>query len=213
MIKGSNLVFQNVDLLDYKLHRVRLRRGESCIKSPKWLLHKEATINLIKLFMVEEGTRGGIWQAIHRYAKANNKYMENYDKDIISSYLMYLDANNLYGWAMSQKLPVNSFKWVKHLSKFNEVFIRNYDKTNDKGYFLEVDFDYPKNLFDLHKELPFLAERKKVNKVEKLICNTEDKEKYVMHIKVLKQVLNHGLVLKKVHRVINLVKTIHRYEY
>ena len=123
MIKGSNLVFQNVDLLDYKLHRVRLRRGESCIKSPKWLLHKEATINLIKLFMVEEGTRGGIWQAIHRYAKANNKYMKNYDKDIISSYLMYLDANNLYGWTMSQKLPINGFKWVKksRLLRFNET--------------------------------------------------------------------------------------------
>ena len=68
---------------------------------------------------VEKGTRGGIYQAIHRYAKANNKYMKNYDKDIISSYLIYLDANNLYGWAMSQKLPVNGFKWVKNLSKFN----------------------------------------------------------------------------------------------
>ena len=70
------------------------------------------------------------------------------------------------------------------------------------GYFLEVDVDYPKKLFDLHKDLPFLPERKKVNKVEKLICNIEDKEKYVMHIKVLKQALNHGLVFKKVHRVI-----------
>ena len=154
------------------------------------------------LLIVEKGTRGGICQAIHRYAKANNKYMKNYDKDIISSYLMYLDANNLYGWAMSQKLPVNGFKWIKNLSKFNEIFIRNYDENSDKGYFLEVDVDYPKKLFDLHKDLPFLPERKKVNKVEKLICNIEDKEKYVMHIKVLKQALNHGLVLKKVHRVI-----------
>ena len=75
------------------------------------------------LLMVEKGTRGGICQAIHRYAKANNKYMKNYDKDIISSYLMYLDANNLYGWAMSQKLPVNGFKWVEKLSRFNEIFI------------------------------------------------------------------------------------------
>ena len=115
---------------------------------------------------------------------------------------MYLDANNLYGWAMYQKLRVNGFKWVKSLSKFNEIFIRNYDENSDKGYFLEVDVDYPKKLFDLHKDLPFLPERKKVNKVEKLICSIEDKEKYVMHIKVLKQALNHGLVLKKVHRVI-----------
>ena len=110
---------------------------------------------------------------------------------------MSLDVNNLYRWAMSQKLPVNGFKWVEKLSKFNEILIRNYDEDSDKGYFLEVDADYPKKLFDLHKDLPFLPERKKVNKVEKLICNIEDKEKYVMHIKVLKQALNHGLVLKK----------------
>ena len=123
--------------------------------------------------------------------------MKNYGKDIISSYLMYLNSNNLYGWAMSQKLPVNGFKWAKKLSKFNETFIRNYDENRDQGYFLEVDVEYPKELFDLHKDLPFLPESKKVNKVEKLICSIEDKEKYVMHIKVLKQALNHGLVLKK----------------
>ena len=120
---------------------------------------------------------------------------------------MYLDANNLYGWAMSQKLLVNGFKWAKHLSKFNEIFIRNYNENSDIGYFLEVDIDYLKKFFNgivftLHKDLPFLPERKKVNKVEKLICSIEDKEKYVMHIRVLKQALNHGLVLRKVHRVI-----------
>ena len=164
----------------------------------------ELLTDIDMLLMVEKGTRGGICQAIHRYAKANNKYMKNYDKDIISSYLMYLDANNLYGWAMSQKLPVNGFKWVEksRLSRFNEIFIKNYNENSDKGYFLEIDIHYLKKLFDLHKDLPFLPERKKVNKVEKLICNIEDKEKYVMHIKVLKQALNHGLVLKKVHRVI-----------
>ena len=103
---------------------------------------------------------------------------------------------------MSQKLPANGFKWVEKLSRFNEIFIRNYDENSDKGYFLEWDVDYPKKLFNLHKDLPFLPERKKVNKVEKLICNIEDKEKYVMHIKVLKEALNHGLVLKTAHRVI-----------
>ena len=154
------------------------------------------------LLMVEEGTRGGICQAIHRHANANNKYMKNYNKDVISSYLMYLDANNFYGWVMPQKLPVKDFKWVKNLSKLNKDFIKNYDENSDKGYFLEVDIDYPKELFNLHKDLPFLPERKKANKVEKLICSIEDKEKYVMHISVLKQALNHGLVLRKVHRVI-----------
>ena len=68
---------------------------------------------------------------------------------------MYLDANNLYRWAMSQKLPVNGFKWVEHLSKFNEIFIRNCDENSDKGYFLEIDIDYPKELFNLHKDLLF----------------------------------------------------------
>ena len=128
------------------------------------------------LLMIKKGSRGRIFQAIHRYAKTNNKYMKNYDKYIISSYLMYLDANNLYGWAMSQKIPVNGFKWVEksRLSKFNEIFIKNYEENSDKGYFFEVDVDYTKKLFNLHKDLPFLPDRKKVNKIEKLICNAED---------------------------------------
>ena len=98
------------------------------------------------LLMVEEGIRDRIFQAIHRYAKANNKYMKNYVKRIISSYLMYLDANNLYEWAMSQKLPVNGFKWIKRLSKFDELFIKNYDENSDKGYILDVDVEYPKKI-------------------------------------------------------------------
>ena len=125
--------------------------------------------------------------------------MKNYDKDIISSYLMYLDANNLYGWAMSQKLPVNGFKWVNKLLRFNEIFIKNYSKNSNTRYFLEVDIDHLKKLFALHKDLPFLPESKKVNNVEKLVCSVEDKEKYVMHIRVLKQALNRGLVSRKVH--------------
>ena len=106
---------------------------------------------------------------------------------------------------MSQKLPVNVFKWVKQkkLSKFNEDFIRNYDENSNKGYFLEVDIDYPKESYNLHKDLRFLPERKKVEKVEKLICSVENKEKYVIHIRALKQGLNHRLKLKKVHRVIH----------
>ena len=116
------------------------------------------------LLMVEKGIRGGICHAIHRCAKAINKYMKNYDKNIESSYLMCLDANNLYGWRMSQKLPVNGFKWIKNLSNFNENFIKNYDENSDKGYILEVDVEYPKNLFNLHMDLPFLTERKKIEK-------------------------------------------------
>ena len=154
--------------------------------------------------MIEKGIRSGICQATLRYAKANNKYMKNYNKDIESSYIEYLDANNLYVWAMSQKLPLKGFKWVKQkeLSKFNEEFIKKYDEDYNKGYFLEVDIDYPKELFNFHKDLPFIPQRKKAEKVEKLICSIEDKEKYVIHIKALKQALNCGEILKKVHIVI-----------
>ena len=156
------------------------------------------------LWMVQKRIRGGICQAIHRHAKVNNKYMKNYDKSITSLYLLYLGANNLYGRALSQKLPVNGFKWVEksRLSRFNERFIKHYNENGDIGYFLEVDIDYPKELFNLHKDLPFLTERKKANEVEKRICSIEDKEKYVAHIRALIQALNHGLMLKKVHRVI-----------
>ena len=87
-------------------------------------LYLELLTDIDMLLMVEEGIRVGICRAIYRYAKANNKYMSNYDKNIESSYLMHLDANNLYGWAMSKKLPVNGFKWVENLSEFNEAFYR-----------------------------------------------------------------------------------------
>ena len=133
-----------------------------------------------------------------------NKNKNNYDKNIQSSYVMYLDANNLYDWALSQKLPVNRFKWENDLSKFNENFTKNYNENSDVGYFLEVDVEYPKKLFGSHKDLPFLPERKKLEKVEKLVCSIEDKEKYVIHIRPIKQVLNNGLKLKKVHRVIKI---------
>ena len=115
---------------------------------------------------------------------------------------MYLDANSLYGWAISQKLPVDGFKWVKDLCKYNEDFIKNSDENINKGYFLEVDVEYLKKLFNLHKDVPFLPKREKINNCEKLVCSVEDEEKYVVHIRALKQALNHCLKLKKVHRVI-----------
>ena len=133
--------------------------------------------------------------------KANNKYMNNHDKNIISSYLMYLDANNLYGWAITKKRPVNGFKWVKHLSKFNERFIKSYNESSGRGCFLEVDVEYPENLFNIYKDFTFLPERKKLGNVGKLVCSIEDK-KYVVHISALRQALNHGLILKRLHSVI-----------
>ena len=91
---------------------------------------------------------------------------------------------------------------MKNLSKFDEDFTKNYDVDCVKGYILEVDVEYPKNLFNLHSDLPFLAERTKIEKCNKLVCNLYDKKWYVVHISVLKQALNHGLILKQVHRVI-----------
>ena len=103
---------------------------------------------------------------------------------------------------MSQKLPINRFKWVNDLLRFNERFIKNYNENSGIRYFLEIDVEYPKKLFSSHKDLPFLPERKKLEKVEKLVCGIEDKEEYVIHIRAQKQALNHGLILKRVHRVI-----------
>ena len=128
-------------------------------------MNLELLTDIDMLLMIEAGIRGGMCQSVHRYAKANNKYMKNHDKSIESSYLMYLDANNLYGWAMSQKLPVNGFKWENDLSRFNERFIKNYNENSDIGYFLEVDVEYRKKSFGSYKDLPFLPERRKLEKV------------------------------------------------
>ena len=150
--------------------------------------------------MVQKRIRGGMFHIIYRYGKANNKYMKNYDKNMELSYSKYFDANNLYGWAISQKLAVDGFEWIEkdNLSKFNESFIKNYDEKSDKGYILEADMKYSKNLHMLHSDLPFLPKRMKINEYRKLPCTIEDKKNYVVHITALKQALNHGLILKKI---------------
>ena len=107
--------------------------------------------------------------------------MKNYNKDEESSYIQYLDANNLYGWAMSRNLPVNGFRWLDS-DEINEEFIKNYNENDKKGYILEVDVKYPKKLHDLHSDLPFLHERMEINKCKKLVCNLYDKKKYVVKI-------------------------------
>ena len=104
---------------------------------------------------------------------------------------------------MSQKLPVNGFKWVKDVSKIDEEFIKNYGEDNDIGYILEVDVSIQENLHsDLHSDLPFLPKRMKIDECKKLVCNLRYKKKYVVHIISLKPAVNHGLKLKKVHRII-----------
>ena len=149
------------------------------------------------LLMFERGIRSGITQAVLRYAKANNKYMGDLEEE--SSFMQYLDANNLYDWAMSQPLPTGGFKWVDDVTpeKIGKLAIND-----SKGYLLEVDVKYPKELHDSHNDLPFMCEKMAINGVEKLVPNLYDKEKYVIHIRASDQALRHGLVLEKVHRVI-----------
>ena len=150
------------------------------------------------LLMFEQGIRGGITQAVRKYASANNKYMgDKFNPNEDTTYLRYLDANNLYGWAMSQPLPTGGFKWVDvNPNKISELATRT-----DKGYILEVDVSYPKDLHDSH-ELPFMCERMEINGVEKLVPNLRDKKSCVIHIQALNQVLQHGLRLDGIHQAI-----------
>ena len=155
--------FTNNCLEIYELHPVYIVSApglawQACLKKTEVKL--ELLTDYDTILMIEKSIRGGICQA-------NNKYMKSYDKSIESSYVEYLDANNLYGWTMSQKQPVKGFKRVKKnkLLEFNADFIKKYDEDSNTGYFREVDIDYPKELFNFHKDLPFLSERTKVEKV------------------------------------------------
>ncbi len=171
--------------------------------------------------MIERGKRGGMCQVGHQHIKANNKYMTNYNENIISSYISYLDANNLYGLAMTEKLPYADFEWSDDIK--NEKDILNY-VINDKGYFLEVDLEYPKELHDLHSDYPLAPEIINVTadlvsefskdiykhyhegknvqdeKTPKLILNLNNKYNYVVHIRNLQFYLEKGLKLLKIHR-------------
>ena len=149
------------------------------------------------LLMLEEGIRGGICHSVFRHAKSNNKYMKDYYENKESSSVINTDYNNLYGKAISEKLPVDGFEWVEDISEIDENFIKNYDEDSNVGYFIKADIEYPKELHNKHSDLPFLPERMKINKCKKLVCNLYDKKYYVGHIRFLKQALNHGLKIKK----------------
>ena len=171
------------------------------------------------LNFIEKGTRGGISTITHRHAHANNKYMKNYDPQKESSHIIYLDANNLYGWAMIQKLPTGDFRWIPSPEYIN---LDSYDENSSKGLILEVDLEYPKELHDLHNDYPLAPEKitvreemlsdycRKIQKregiktgqVEKLVPNLRDKERYVLHYRNLQLYLSLGLKLKKIHRAL-----------
>ena len=147
--------------------------------------------------MVEKGIRAGIHHAIHGYVKVNNKYMKDYDKNKKSSYFKYWNLNNLYGWAISQKLPVDGLKWVENTSQVNKDFLKNYNEDSEEGYFLEVVVQYPEKLHDFHYDLQFSLKENKIEKDEKLVANLHNKKEYVLNTIYLKQDLNHISVLKK----------------
>ena len=149
------------------------------------------------LLMIEKGIRGGISNAFKRYAKANNKFMKDFDPAEKSSFIVYLDANNLYGWAMSKPLPVGGFEWM------DEAELENWERFVDKegiGCILEVDLEYPVELHDFHNDFPLAPERLTLGKVEKLTQNLRDKEKMVLHGKNLQLYLSLGMKLKLVRR-------------
>ena len=168
--------FRNMCLEIYELDPAKFLSApglawQAALKKTKVKLDLLTDIDM--LLMVEKGIRGGICHSIYRYAKANNKYMKNYDKNKESSHLQNWDANNLYGWAMPQKLPVNNFEWIKNTSQFNEDFIKNYNVESDEGFSLEVDVQYLEKLHELHNDLLFLPDKMKIEKVEKLEANLQ----------------------------------------
>ena len=180
---------------------------DACLKMTNINLELLSDPNMLLMF--EKGIRGGISIITNRYGEANNKYMGNrFNKNKLSKYLMYLDANNLYGSAMSEKLPIHSFKWLSsgEMEKlFNNRVVQIWEKT---PCILEVDLEYPEDLHDLHNDYPFCPERIECkNGVEKLIPNLRDKTKYVIHYKNLIQCLKAGLKLKKIHRGIKFIES------
>ena len=142
--------------------------------------------------MIEEGIRGGVSMISTRYGRANNKYMGGeYDPSLPSKYIQYLDANNLYGWAMSKKLPTHGFKWMSPWQLVNW------------GYhtcIVEVDLEYPHELHDLHNDYPLAPEHLEVGGVTKLIPNFHNKKNYVVHYEALRLYERLGMVVTKVHR-------------
>ena len=170
-------------------------------------INLELLSDVDKLLMIEKGIRGGISIISNRYGKANNKYMKDYNKKEASKYLMYVDANNLYGCAMSQKLPVHSFKWMTNKEIENLFKVQVVQFWERTPCILEVDLTYPEELHDLHNDYPLCPERVECDKgVKKLIPNLRDKNNYVVHYKTLMQYLSLGMELKKIHRGIKFIE-------
>lgn len=177
---------------------------QAMLKETKCVLDLLTDIDMV--LMVESGIRGGLTQCVTRYVKANNKYVPDYNETQDSLYLGYFDANNLYGWAMSNPLPHSDFKWVNP-----ELFpdINTIPKNGDIGYILDCDFEYPEQLHDHHYDLPLLARREipPEGKYPKLMMTVNHKERYIAHFWVVQQALQLGLRITKIHRVIQFAQS------
>ena len=167
---------------------------------------------------IEKGMHGGVSYIANRYGKANNKYMNKYNEKAPSKYIMYLDANNLYSWAMSQYLPTGNFRWMTD-KEINKVDLAKYKENGKKGLILEVDLEYPQELHNLQNDYPVAPEKVKVSNgmlsgycrkiaekynisiglVSKLIPMLRDKKEYVLHYLNLQLYMAFGLKIKKVH--------------
>ena len=179
---------------------------DACLKETKQELQLLDDYDMLMMF--EMGIRGGISHISKRYAEANNKYMKSFDTQKPSTFIQYLDANNLYGWAMSQNLPTHGFKWMRNIKKDKVMEIlekANHSMSNrgKTGYIFEVDLAYPKKLWESHNDYPLAPEKKQVSVVEKLICDFKPKKNYVVHYRNLRQYLEMGLRITAVHRGIS----------
>ena len=155
--------------------------NEAMLKITKTKIELLTDINMV--LMIEKGIRGGLTRVIKKHAIANNKYLPCYDSTKKSVYLQYLDANNLYEWTMCKKLPLIGYKWT-NVEEFDSDFIKNYDDNSDKGYLVELDVEYPKELCSSHRDLPFLCEKRR--KLHKEFEYKVSKEVKKAHKKVYK---------------------------
>ena len=216
--------FRNTCMIHYKLDPCNYFSSpglswDSMLKMTNIKLELLTDIDMYQF--IEKEMRGGISYIANRYSKANNKYMADFDENEPSKYIMYLDANNLYGWAMSQYLPTGKFKWLTQ-KQIDETNLAKFNENSNKGLILEVDLEYPKELHELHNDYPVACEKVKISKnmlseycqkiankynistglVDKLIPNLNKKEKYILHYRNLQLYLDLGLKLTKVHRVL-----------